>query len=154
MKQKINKLELQIGLEHREGASGSALGSSSRPGRLRGCRGIWQREDPRTQAGASALLLSCVSCKTLQVSTFPSSKVTALVRWSQSLFPVWDSIVGTCPLKCPPNTHTHTQIQSPIHLCLIFPGGIVRRSWGRWDTDAEIALHWPHGGSDGVVRAI
>lgn len=153
MKQKINKLELQISLEHREGAPGTPPGRSSRPGRLRGCGGIWQREDPGTQAGASGLLLSCVSCKTLQVSTFPSSKVTVL-RWSQRLFPAWDSIVGTCPLKCSPNTLTHTQIQSPVHLCLIFPGGIVRRSWGRWDTDAEIALHWPQDGSDGVVRAV
>ena len=154
MKHKINKLELQISLEHREGAPGGPPGSSSRPGTLRGWGGARQQEDPRTQAGASGLLLNCMSCKTLQVSHFLHLKSQHWFRWSQRLFPAWDSIIGTCPLKCPPNMLTHTQTQSPIHLCLFFPCGIVRRSQGRWDTDAEIALHWPHDGSGGVVRAV
>lgn len=45
-------------------------------------------------------------------------------------------------------------VQSPLHLCLIFQVELSGAAGARWDTDAEIALHWPQDGSDGVVRAV
>lgn len=73
MKRKINKLELQIGLECERGGpqacpprtSPSSHGSASHhPVRAvcdSGGQGVeWLGEDPRTQAGAAWLLLTCV----------------------------------------------------------------------------------------------
>lgn len=131
---KLTSRGLQIGLEHRRARHSPS--SSSRPGRLRGC-GTYGSEDPEW-AGASGLLLSCESWNSPGLNVFLLLKSQCLD--GLRLFPAWDSAIGTCPLKCSPQTHSHTPKSKVRHLCIFFQVELSGAAGGRWDADVEMRL--------------